>query len=248
MSMKIFFFVDLIIFAFSLKDTLPLYKAMTELNPPLQKEACRFRLAKEGDVFIYVKPCDEGSNCGNKVNDISTCIPNYIGQKLEETCNYKDECLLGHCDEEKQKCTFTKKDKAKHLEIEDVYRCGNGLFYLEKNQNCVEEKDFDYLEGYCRYTKKTGVEVRTQPISPFYVCGESGYAQKDDPILKEGTAYTKITKIGTLDNGKKTMSEYACKSGGVSKARDDEEFWICDNIKNVKKGTRPDGTIYADYE
>ena len=134
MLFKIFIFAGLIIIAFSLRYTIPLYKAMTELNLSLQKEACRLKLEKDDEVFIYVKPCDKGSNCGNKVNDISTCIPNYIGQKLEETCNYKDECILGHCDEEKHKCIFSKKDKAKHLEIEDIYKCGNGLFFSKKQK------------------------------------------------------------------------------------------------------------------
>ena len=248
MSLKVLIVVNLIILTFSLKETQPLYKAMTELNPGLQKEACRFKLEKEDNEFIYVKPCEEGSNCGNNIDDISTCIPNYIGQKLGETCNYKAECLFGHCDEEKHKCTFTKNDKPKHFEIEDINRCGNGLFYLEKNKNCVEKTDFDYLEGYCRYTKKGGKEINIQPISPFYVCGESGFATKDDPNLQEGSAFTKITKIGTLDNGKKTVSEYACKTGGVIKEKEDDEFWTCDNIKSVKKVTGQDGLISAEYE
>ena len=70
MSLKVLIVVNLIILTVSLKETQPLYKAMTELNPGLQKEACRFKLEKEDNEFIYVKPCEEGSNCGNNINDI----------------------------------------------------------------------------------------------------------------------------------------------------------------------------------
>jgi hypothetical protein len=244
MSFKAFLIVNLIILAFSLKGDEPLFRAMTELKPPLIKEACEFEFKKDKEKFIYMKPCEEGYNCGNKMKDISICIPNYLGQKLGEACNYDAECLFGHC--ENQKCTFSEKDKPKHYEIEDFYRCGNGLFYLESENKCAKKDEFDYLENYCRYTKKGGKEVRIHPISPFYVCGESGIVPEGDKNLEPGTVYTKINKMANLDTGKKTVSEYACKTGGVTKC-DDDEFWICDNIIKMTSGVK-DGKAYADYE
>ena len=71
--------VDLIVLTFSLKGDEPLFRAMTELKQPLIKEACEFEFKKDKEKFIYMKPCEEGYNCGNKMKDISTCIPNYLG-------------------------------------------------------------------------------------------------------------------------------------------------------------------------
>ena len=244
MSFKVFLFINLIFLTFSLKETLPLYKAMTELKTPLLKEACRFELEKDDDKFIYMKPCEEGYNCEYIKKDISICVPNYTRQKLGETCNYDTECLFGHC--ENQKCTFSEKDDPNYYEIEDVYRCGNGLYYLENKEKCVKKEDFDFLEGYCRYTKKGGKEIRIHPIEPFHVCGESGVVPKDDKVLEPGTIYTKINEIGTLKIGTKTLSEYACQSGGVTKSVDDE-FWFCDKIKSMSSGVK-DGKAYCDYD
>ena len=109
MTLKILLFVQLIIFSLSLKETLPIYKAMTELKPALQKEACLFKKDIDDDnKEFYVQPCQEGFHCGNKQNDISSCIPNYFGQKVGEACNYDDECFLGDCDKKYQKMFISK--------------------------------------------------------------------------------------------------------------------------------------------
>ena len=237
MQLNIFLFAILIILSFSLKETLPIYKAMTELKPALQKEACLF---KKDNEELYMQPCQEGFHCGNKQKDISTCIPNYFGQKVGEACNYDDECIYGECDEKSKKCIYK---EGIYDELSYSYRCAGGLVYDYQNDKCVEN---NFLKDYCTYTKKGEKEISIEPNMPFYVCGEAGYAtEKDQPELQPNTRYVKITKIGTLELGATTGVEYACKSGAVSKI-EENDFWMCDKIKSSKLGV--DGnTKYIEY-
>lgn len=244
MHLNIFLFVNLIILSFSLKETLPIYKAMTELKPALQKEACLFKKDVDDDnKEFYVQPCQEGFHCGNKQNDISTCIPNYFGQKVGEACNYDDECFLGDCDKKSKKCSY---QKPIYDKLSYSYRCAEGLIYSYNDGKCVDSKNF--LEGYCLYTKKGGEQVRVAPNKPFYVCGEAGFADNKQTVLEPDSVYFKMTKVGTLDLGAITGVEYACKSGLVSKSNIHEEFWMCDKIKSSKTGEKDDGLKYVEYE
>ena len=247
MQLKIFLFVNLIILSFPLKETLSIYKAMTELKPALQKEACLFKKDEDDNDnydYVYVQPCEEGYHCGNENHDISTCIPNYIGQKVGETCNYDDECILRDCDEKSQKCTY---NKPIYDEISYSYRCAEGLVYYDKEKKCVDKKKYNFLDGYCTYTKKgTSEEINIEPNEPFYVCGEAGFAGKDQPELEEGKRYIKISKVGSLKLGTITSVEYACNSGAVSKV-EENEFWRCDKIKGMKTGVE-NNKKYVEYE
>lgn len=244
MILRTFLFVNLIILSFSLEETITLYKAMSELNPPLQQQdICRFKMKTDDNEILYVKPCEEGFHCGNDFHDISTCIPNYIGQKVGETCNYKDECLLRECDSKTKKCTS---DEPVYVDINWSYRCANGLFYDKDKEKCINIEKKDLLDGYCTYTKKgEDKEVNIEPNKPFYVCGESGITTDKDSQLELNTRYTKITKIGSLPLGATTITEYACQSGVVSKSTV-QDFWICDKITAIKTGTE-DGKKYVIY-
>lgn len=243
MTFKIFLFTTLIIFSLALKDKDKdtIYKAMSELKPALQKEACQFIYEykdEEGDKHeeIYMKPCKEGYHCGQKIGDISHCIPNVIHQKYGEKCNYDNECIVGSCDQDKQKCTFVKDDKAIYKKyVYDMWRCGSELIYSNKNNKCVDKSELDYVEGYCLYTKneEKAKEVDIQPNHPFYVCGEEGIADEKTPQLKQGTKYIKMSKIGSLKSGTQTYHELACEFGTASRSKDGES-WICDKIEKFK--------------
>ena len=107
---------------------------------------------------------------------------------------------------------------------------------------------FDYLDNYCKYTKKTGTgkEVNTEPVKPFYMCGEYGEATQGMNDLKLGTSFIKINKIGELENGVKSVHEYTFKTGFRSISGDD---LICDNVeKLIKSGIDEKGIAYADYQ
>lgn len=243
MSLKVFLYVNLIIMSFSLKETITLYKAMSELGASLQKDVCRLKLeGKDNYDFLYVKPCDEGYHCGEDFDDIGTCIPNYIGQKVGEACNYKDECIFRECDLNAKICTY--KDPV-YVDIDWSYRCANGLFYDNYKEECIDKEENELLDGYCLYTKKNGKEVSIQPNKPFQVCGESGIVPEGDPILEPNTPFIKISEIGELKLGATTVSEYACESGSVSKSTV-KDFWICDKITGLTEGT-DNGKKYADY-
>ena len=259
MPFKIFLLTTLIVFSFALKDKdkETIYKAMSELKPALQKEACQFDYEykdEEGDKNeeIYMKPCKEGYHCGQKIKDISHCIPNVIHQKYGEKCNYDNECIVGSCDQEKKICTFDENDKAICVEYvyEEMCRCGNDLIYSNKNEKCVDKSELDYVEGYCLYTKNDdkAKEVYIQPNQPFYVCGEEGIADDKTPELKEGTKYIKMSKIGSLRSGTQTYHELACEFGAASKSEDGKS-WICDKIVKFKgTGINEDEKPYIDYE
>lgn len=266
MIVKSLLFANLILFTLSLeepqnlKETMPIYKALSELSPPFQQEVCRYENKKNNNEIIYLKSCKDGYRCSYEAYDdddikIYKCIPYFYPQKYGETCNYDIECAVGHCDLSKKKCAFSKDDKP--LSVDNYYRCGSGLIYVEKsngnsqNKGCQDKGD--YLEKYCRYTKKGDEgETRIYPIKPFYVCGESGIAtEKDNPELKPDTIYTKVSKIGTVKNGVLTESEYACKSGGVSPSQEYSEkynLWHCDKIKSIiGQGINDDGISYVTY-
>lgn len=247
MHLNVFLFVNLIILSFSLKELSEtkkyLYRAMTELDPPLETDACLFQREEmiknvKYDVY-YVKPCQEGFHCGNTFNKIiSTCIPNLFGQKVGEKCNYDEECLLGECD---KTCKYK---KAQPDEYSYSYRCAEGLVYDYINEKCVENKNF--LEGYCRYTKKGEKEVYIEPNKPFYVCGEAGYATKDQTDFELNSPYIKLTKVGKLKLGETTNVEFACESGAVSKI-EGSDFWMCDRIKEMKTGVE-NNINYVEYK
>lgn len=248
MSIKIFILICLIILSFSLKETIYTYKAMTELKPALVKDACKYVNKDEG--VIYMKPCDKGYHCWNEENGISICIPNNLLKKYGEKCNYDDECLVGHC--EKNKCSFSENDKAFYVKNEGLYRCGNDLFVIkdesEDKNTCRSEAKFDYLENYCTYTKnnENSKEVKTEPIKPFYMCGEYGEATKDMTNLKLDTPFIKINKIGELKNGVKSVHEYTCETGFRSISGED---LICDNVeKLIRSGIDENGLAFAEYQ
>ena len=132
MQLNIFLFAILIILSFSLKETLPIYKAMTELKPALQKEACLF---KKDNEELYMQPCQEGFHCGNKQKDISTCIPNYFGQKVGEACNYDDECIYGECDEKRKNAYIKREFMMNYLILIDVQE---DLFMITKMINVLK--------------------------------------------------------------------------------------------------------------
>ena len=248
MKFNVFLFVNLIVLSFSLKETLGIYKAMTELKPPLQKEACSFKIdeddANDNYEYVYVQPCQEGYHCGNKNHDISTCIPNYFGQKVGEDCNYDDECLLGDCDSKSKKCTY---NKPVYDELSYSYRCAEGLVYYYKEKKCIDKTKYNILDGYCTYTKKGEKEpVNIEPNEPFYVCGEVGTAGKNQPELEPDTPYVKISKVGSLKTGSITSVEYACNSGAVSKVKD-SDYWMCDKIKSMKTWVE-DNKKYVEYD
>ena len=255
MTIKHFLLFNLIIFSIALKDKKEtIYRAMAELNPALQIDSCEakftFEEEEEDQKYLFMKPCQDGYHCGNKINDISSCIPNVKLQKFGEKCNYDNECILGHCDEEKKVCTFSKNDKAKEFKTEETFRCGNGLFYSSKNNKCVEKSDIDYLEGYCIYTKNSNnaKEVNIEPNKPFYVCGESGYAEESNKDgLKPNTLYVKMSEVGSLKTGTKTSSEYACEYGAASLS-EDGEFWICDEIEKFIKADYDAKEPYIEYQ
>ena len=248
MIMKYFIIFNLVILSFSLEESqsltsseADLYKALTEIQPPFQQEVCRFSDEIEDKQIHYLKSCGEGFNCGQEsYNDGKTsvyqCIPNIYRQKYGETCNYDIECFTNHCDKINKKCTFSEDDDP--IEVFDgTKRCGNGLVYVKKGpegEGCKDKKK--YLD-YCRYTpENSDEEIILYPIHPFKVCGESGKATKDkNPGLKVGTIFTKFSDINSLDNGKLTESEYACKSGGVSPSKEYEkdELWVCNDIVRI---------------
>ena len=253
MTLKILLFVQLIIFSLSLKETLPIYKSMTELNPPLLQEACQFEIENEEkeEKTIYVKSCNDNFHCGNEINGISTCIPNFSLQKMDESCNYDAECEQGHCDSKTKKCTFDKDDVPKCFENEEICRCGKELVYSYNSNKCVEQENIDELKDFCKYTKsdENSEEVFIEANKPFYVCGEAGYANEKYPFLKLNSPYIKMTKVGTLPLGAKTFSEFACQSGSTTKSKDDDEFWICDEMKRiVDSGINEEGKAFVIYE
>lgn len=262
MSMKNLLFFCLIAFSFSLEEknslssTIALYKAMTELEVPLQQDACKFENNKEG--IHYFKPCNEGYQCGNYNKDIYKCIPNLILQKYGETCNYDGECIAGHCNLEKKICEFSKDDKPFYNENIEIYRCGNGFYnYQERNkitneiitQYCIEENELEFPD-YCKYTKKgLSFEVTIESNKPFYVCGESKIAtENEEPKLESGTVYSKFSKIASLPLGNFTYSEYACQSGSVSPVENYADIFRCDKIKTIIENGTDDKGLYVKYE
>ena len=245
MKLNTFLFVNLIIMSFSLEEKLSIYKAMSELKPALQKEACFFKKDEDNDEYeyLYVQPCKEGFHCGHKNYDISTCVPNYAGKKVGEECNYNAECLLGDCNKITKKCTY---DEPIYDELSYSFRCAEGLVYYYKENRCVDKKEYKFLDGYCTYTKKgTNEEISIEPNEPFYVCGEAGFAGEKQPELEPGSPYVKISKVGSLKVGSITSVEYACDSGAVSKV-EENDFWMCDKIKSMKTGIE-NNKKYVEY-
>ena len=245
MSLKYLICLTLICLSFSLKETIFKYKAMSELNPPLKNEVCKF-INREEEV-IYLKPCEKGYHCGEEANDISICVPNNILKKLGEECNFDNECLAGHC--ENNKCSFSEADKPYFVENEEIYRCGCDLFYLNDEKSCKNKTKFNYLENFCTYTKnsESSNEVSIEPIKPFYLCGESGTADEKEPNLKPGSHFIKISKIGELKNGVQSEHEYTCETGFRSVFGENLNL-ICDDVKQiVRKGINEEGLAFAEY-
>ena len=262
MSMKNLLFFSLIVFSLSLeeknslKSTIVLYKGMSELEVPLQQDACKFE-NKEEDIH-YFKPCPEGYQCGNYNKDIYKCIPHLILQKYGETCNYDSECIAGHCNLEEKKCEFSKNDKPFYNENLEIYRCGNGLYYYQErnketneiiNQSCKEENELEFPE-YCKYTKKgsPSIEITIESNKPFFVCGESKIAKEEDTQFEPETVYSKFSEIASLPLGSSTYSEYACQSGSVSPVENNDDIFTCDKVKEVKgTGSDKEKGIYVEY-
>ena len=244
MSIKIYIIAIFFVFSFSLKETIYTYKAMIELDLPLDENVCKY--IDQDKSVIYLKPCKKGFKCGESESNISICIPNNLLSKLGEKCNCDNDCLVGHC--ESNKCTFSEDDKPFYVENEEIYRCGNELIFTYDNDICINKLNFDYLENFCVYTKNNSnpKEVNIEPVKPFYMCGEYGTVTEEQTDLQLNTYFIKSCKIGELKNGIKSIHEYTCETGFRSILGDD---LVCDDIKEViGAGKNEEGLAFVEYD